>query len=374
MRHFLALSATALAISAACAVSPEHVQSTKVTNPGLTMQPVWAPDAYGGYASDHIVVKYQPYIDPTQRGANPDLAALDAKWGVTSIQSVTAFEPKFTEIAERYGLDRYRIVEVPSGTDVLTMVAEYNAMSDMVELAEVDGIGGIAGVPNDTSFALQYGLNNTGQVVQGVTGTPDADIDAVEAWDTYTGTGNRLLAVIDAGVNTHPEFASRMITGWNTVENSSANTTDADCPHGTHVCGIAAATGNNGTGTAGVSWGVQIVPVKVLTGCFGNETDCGEGIMWAADHGANIGTMSLQYYTGIQFFQDAVNYGHDAGMLVIAATGNNQGNLVAYPAKFANCMGIAATTNKDQWATFSNYGPETDVSAPGQDVYSTYYT
>lgn len=372
MRQLLTLSAAIGAALAVSIASAQHVQNTRITNPGLTMQPVWAPDAYGGYVSSHIVVKYQPTVDPTQRGS-AELAALDAKWGVSEIRSVTAFTPRHTEIAERYGLNRYYILEVPEGTDVNAMAAEYNSRPELVEFAEIDGIGGIAAIPNDPSFGLQYGMHNTGQVILGVTGTVDADIDAVEAWDTYTGTGNITLAVIDSGVNAHSEFSSRMLTGWNTVVNNSTDTNDASCPHGTHVAGIAGATGNNGTGVAGVSWGVQIVSVKVLTGCSGNETDCGEGIMWAADNGADICTMSLQYYTGIQFFQDAVNYAHDAGLLVIAANGNSQGNLVAFPAKFANCMGIAATTNKDAWATFSNYGPETDISAPGENTYSSYY-
>lgn len=338
-----------------------------------TVEPVWAPDAFGGYASTHIVVKFQPYVEPTD-AAFVELQALAGKWGVQEMRPVLGFQPRHADLAAKYGLDRYYVIEVPEGTDTPTMVADYAALSDLIEIAELDGVGGVADtIPNDPSFGQQYGLHNTGQVIQGSTGTVDADIDAPAAWDLHTGTGDITLAVVDSGVNAHTNFSARLITGWNTVQDNNTNTTDFDCPHGTHVAGIAGATGNDALGVAGVNWGVTLQSVKVLTGCFGNETDCGEGLMWAADNGANICTMSLQYYTGITFFSDAVNYAHDAGLLLIAATGNNQGRLVAFPAKFANCMAVGATNNKDVVATFSNYGPETDVSAPGENVYSTYY-
>ncbi len=339
----------------------------------LQVEPTWAPDAFGGYASTHIVVKFHPYIEPGDN-AYAELATLQAKWNVQEVRKAVNFRMKHPELAAKHGLDRYYIMDVPEGTDTFAMMQEFALLSDLIEVVEVDGIGGVAEtIPNDTDFALQYGVHNTGQVIQGEIGVVDADIDGPEAWDLHTGSSSVRLAVVDSGVNAHTDFGGRLITGWNTVLDNDVQTTDFDCPHGTHVAGIAGALGNNAAGVAGVNWGVTLQSVKVLTGCSGVETDCGEGLIWAADNGANICTMSLQYYTGIAFFNDAVNYAHDAGLLLIAATGNNQGRNVAYPAKFENCMGIGATTNEDTIAGFSNYGPEVDVSAPGENVYATYY-
>ena len=334
--------------------------------------PVWEPDQFGGYASTHIVIKFYPGIDPLNPPAREAraLRQLQTKWRVSRTERFISWQPRNPEKFADLGLDRYYILNVPRGTDTIGMAAEFYGLGNLVELAEVDGIGGTASIPNDPNFPLQWNMNNTGQVVNGSPGVVDADVDAPEAWDLHTGTGSITLAIIDSGVNTHTDFTGRLLPGWNTVLNNT-NTSD-DCPHATHVAGIAGAAGNNAMGVAGMSWGVQMLPIKVLTGCSGNETDCAEGIIWATDNSnAQICTMSLQYYTGIQAFKDAVQYGHDSGLLIIAASGNNN-TVVAYPAKFPFCMGVGATTNRDQIASFSNQGPEVDISAPGQDIYSTW--
>nr|MBA3725160.1 S8 family serine peptidase [Armatimonadota bacterium] len=268
------------------------------------------------------------------------------------------------ELAERLGLSRTFKFGVRLGTDVRTMAAQFSAVPN-VEFAEIDGIGGPAFTPNDPLIGNCWGLNNTGQ--QG--GTVDADVDAFEAWDHWQGADNLIIAVIDTGVNDHPDFVGRKIPGWNTFNNTN-NTQDV-YGHGTHVAGTVAANGNNGIGIAGMDWKVKVMPVRVLSDFgSGTEAQCAAGIVWATDHGANIGTMSLQYYTGSQTFADSVNYAYGQGVLLIAATGNGQGNIVAYPARFPHCAGIGATTRYDTIASWSNYGAQVDVSAPGEDVYS----
>ncbi|GEM_PF-2521362 len=329
------------------------------------------PDVFGGYASDRILVRVTPGVVPitvpvlgVQTG-NPQLNALAEKWHVNDMLEFSPQGYANQALADKLGLSRTYVVHVPKGTDVKAMIREFSK-ADKVELAELDGIGGVALTPNDPSISNCWGLNNTGQTG----GTPDADIDAFEAWDIFTGYGNIILAVIDTGVDpNHPEMAGKMVTGWNTYLNNG-DTMDRYA-HGTHVAGTAGANGNNGIGLAGVSWRVRIMPVKCLSdGGNGTEDQCGAAMVWAADHGANICTMSLQYYTGAASFEASVNYAHDQGLLLIAATGNNQGRRIAFPAKFANCYAVGATTHTDARASFSNYGPEIDVSAPGENVYS----
>lgn len=342
--------------------------------------PVFAPDTYGGYPTTHVIARVVPGVTPPVCGAAgpgvffgvTEVDAVLSSFGATSVRPAVEFPIGNPELAAELGLDRYYLIDVPAGSDVIALVQALSPFQTVFENVELDGIGGVAEtIPNDRDFALLWGMHNTGQFTScGGQGRVDADIDAPEAWDLWTGLDDITLAVIDSGVQKHADFAAKVLPGWNTVLNNDF-VSDSDCPHGTHVAGTAGAVGNNGVGVAGVSWGVKILPIKVLTGCSGNETDCGEGIIWAADHGANVGTMSLQYYTGTDFFRDAVAYGHNSGMVLIAATGNNQGRRIAYPAKFPLCMGVGATTIRDERASFSNYGPEIDVSAPGQDVWST---
>jgi len=203
------------------------------------------------------------------------------------------------------------------------------------------------------------------------------------------------IAIIDSGVNSHTDYGNnigpfpngRIVQGRNTNNPLTPTLTTDGCPHGTHVAGIAAATGNNGMGVAGVTWGAYIMPVRVLNGCSGNVSQLADGIKWAADHGAKVGNMSLQYYNltvadGV-ILENAVNYAHDRGMILIAAAGNRAlcpFGVVAYPARLPNCMGVSGTTDDDLFADLaatgsvweSCYGNEIDVCAPGDRIWSTW--
>ncbi len=342
-------------------------------------------------------------------------------------------------LAAQLGLDRTYLVEVPRGSDTPRMAQRFRGLGLDVQAASVDVIGGVAGfIPNDPMFSQQYGLHNTGQPIctsrtnctPGSTncfpGLGDADIDAPEAWEIHTGlTGDVVLAVVDSGVYPHVEFGSRLLPGVNTNEPrvcvGGANpgavcASDVDCPdgvctftsntsdpvgHGTHVAGIAAAAGNNGQGGAGVSWGATILPVRVVDSQGrGTALQAANGLIWAADHGADIVNMSLQYAAhpvnnppaDLAFFEAAVNYAHAQGILVVVAAGNFKTcenslifcaadtfcqpgeqciQQVVYPARFDNALAVSATTNTDELASFSNFGSQIDLSAPGEYIWST---
>lgn len=327
------------------------------------------PDVIGGYDSSRVVIKVTP-TGGFRAGVRTELDALLDQWGAIDVRPAYRHAFRSRAVAARFGLDRTYVVELPPGTDIPALIDACHALRAEVEFAELDVIGGVADtIPNDPDFSLMYGLHNTGQTG----GVEDADIDAPAAWDLHTGDyGTVTIAIIDSGVDPHPEFADRIVPGTNTNDPNSPDLTEDGCPHGTHVAGIAAAAGNNGIGMAGVTWGALIMPVRVLNGCSGTQQQCADGIVWATDHGADICSMSLQYYTYSQALEDAVNYAHSLGVVVVAAAGNNAGNTIAYPAKFANCVAVGATTDRDTWALFSNYGPEIDVAAPGDNIWSTW--
>lgn len=358
------------------------------TNPAAVGGPLY--DQAGGIASTHVIACIRENIAPVRQNdgrwtlrakghfpaANNAAEQVDAaadalaQWNVTDIQPVIAFEPANAKLSSSRRLMRYYRIEVPAGTDTAAMAAYLRSFENVCESVHVDGVGGIAEtIPNDQHFALfQYALKNTGQQINGVFGTPGADINATFAWDITTGTDNLILAVCDSGVNEHVDLADRLLVGYNTVFDNTY-TEDGCQSHGTHVTGSAAANADNGIGIAGVNWNIRILPVRVLNGCNGVESDLAEGIIYAADNGADVINMSLQYYTGTDVLHDAVQYAHAAGVILVAAAGNQQ-SVVAYPAKWTETIAVAATTNLDEVWVDSNPGPQVDFAAPGKDVFS----
>ncbi len=153
--------------------------------------------------------------------------------------------------------------------------------------------------------------------------------------------------------------------------NANANPHD-DNGHGTHVGGIAGAEEGNGQGGVGVSFGADIMPLKVLD-CTGGGTYANivSGIYYAADNGAGVINMSLGGSIYSQAMQDAVDYAHGEGTAVFASVGNSGSSDTLYPAGMDSVIGVGATTNQDLKAGFSNFNASVDLTAPGQYIYST---
>lgn len=367
-----------------------------VVNPPM---PGGGADVFGGYASTHVVVKVKPGVEPARladgrwtfvtaanqqagkknRAGQVQAAQVDAIAGELATRLHAgqaraikrALKTQFANaaLASQIGLDRYFRIELPPGSDTPRIVAELAAFDSRFESVQLDGVGGIAAVPNDPSFGSQWNMNNTGQIG----GTVDEDVDGPETWDLHQGDSTVTVAIVDSGVQAdHPDLLGRVLPGWNTNE-APPNSNSADVHgHGTHVAGILAATGNNGFGVAGMNWNVNILPVRcVNSGGSGTELMCADAIMWAADSDAQIISMSLQYYTGSDDLRDAVIYAAGQGKMLVAASGNFQfAGTVAYPARFPQCMGVAGTNRFGGLYFGSNSGAEVDVSAPGQDVFS----
>jgi len=382
-------TATALGVLVFCALS------TSMAAGAAGGAKLSAPDAF---ARDHILVKLsgpftkslraQAPVEPLRRleaAGSPALAATLKQWKITGMRPVFAFGFADPDAAARYELDRYFILDTTLGQDVAAMATAFAAHRGEIAAATTDAIGGIAApLPNDPDFHLQWGMHNDGS---GSGWVADADIDAPEGWQISTGaTADEItIAIVDSGVDPHVEFAGRLVPGINTAD-ADPNATGDDCTifHGTHVAGIAAAMGDNGIGVAGVCWGCSIMPVDVLKVCSGTVTDLAEGITWAADHGADVINLSLQYcgltLSEEAMLQGAVDYAYGLGAVLVAATGNN--NLcgpgkIAWPARFANTLAVGGITPAGQVAEMnvnaawtSNTGAEIDVVAPGDRIYS----
>ncbi|MFG0274062.1 MAG: S8 family serine peptidase [Phycisphaerales bacterium] len=292
------------------------------------------------------------------------------------------------------GLERLEI-----GMNVDQAVALLRAMPS-VEYAEPDYIYRTsATTPNDEFFGLQWGMHNVGQDIRGASGTPDADIDMIEAWDIATGDPNFVIAVIDSGVQwDHPDLDANIWTnsgeiagngidddgngyvddvrGWDFYDNDN-NPDDAD-GHGTHVAGTIGAEGNNGIGVAGVMWSCKIMPLRFI-GPFGGATsDAISAIEYAVDNGATISNNSWGGGAFSTALRDTIASAGASGHLFVAAAGNGGQNADVnpeYPAAYNldNIISVANMANDDTlWGT-STYGATTvDLGAPGNDIASTY--
>ncbi len=366
----LGLGTTLGTSAAAQVVNP--LLAPDVAAPNLVMQ--------GTYASDHILVQLAQGVQATidAKGRPVLSSAVNAQLrrdsrialaaaGVVSTRSIFVTPLKDVITARAIGLDRWVRVDLVAGTDPLVAVARLMKTAGVTR-AEVDPEGGLAEIPNDTDFWFQYALANTGQVVGGVAGTIGADVKAPAAWSYTHGNPNLVIAVLDSGIDPHPELAGRILPGINVPD---GNTITADeCNHGTHVAGILAATGNNGAGIAGMTWNAKLLPVVVVNGCTGFESNVAAGLTWAADQDANLINMSLQFYTGSTVFLQAVQYAYAQGALIVAATGNNGNGTIAAPARWNETIAVASTDNRDARSSFSNFGAETDLCAPGTNVWS----
>jgi thermitase len=359
----LALGASVTPLFGGGKVAPTGRRAVSPAIPAAT-PPVF--DAPGGWSSSRVVVRVRPGAAP---GLAAGLADTLARFGATGIEPLFPGVRADPARAAALGLDRTFAIDLPPGSDTPGFVAALAGRGDLVERAELDGIGGLATVPNDPQFFLQYPLLNTGQAVNGIPGTPGADIDMVSAWDIAPSAADVTVAFLDSGMNVHTELFPRMLPGWNIPLNSS-NTSDNCSSHGTHVAGIAAATRNNATGIAGIC-DAKLVPYVVVNPCSGSESWVATALVRAVDDGHRIVNMSLQYYAGTSALRDAVLYAYGLETVMVAAAGNNGSSAIAFPARWPETIAVAGLTNTGARWSQSNFGPEIDLSAPALSVQST---
>jgi subtilisin family serine protease len=312
-----------------------------------------SPDSGPGYAEDRILIQPRP-------GTSRE--ALARFHSVLQGRVLQSFD----------GIGRLQVVGLPEGETVPGFIAKYQR-SGLVEFAEPDYIGHIAAIPNDPKYLdhTLWGLDK---------------IEAPAGWDVLTSASNVLVAVLDTGVRyTHEDLKSNIWVnpndgghGWNALTGTNNPNDDSGNGHGTMVAGVLGAVGNNGKGVVGVAWQVQIMVCK----CFnsqgkGTVSDCVTCIDYARTNGARIINASWGFTNSLAL-SNAVYSLRDAGIIVVAACGNDATNTdvnPTYPASYPmdNVVSVAATASDDSLASFSNYGATTvHLAAPEVNICSTF--
>jgi subtilisin family serine protease len=285
-------------------------------------------------------------------------------------------------LAEFPGIGGLQTLRVPADETVPAWIVKYE-QSGLVAYAEPDFIRHLDLAPNDPQYTngTAWALNNLGQSG----GVIDADIDAPEAWDVQNSASNIVVAVIDTGIRrTHEDLATNVWVnpggsgyGWNAL---ATNTIPGDDEgHGSLVSGVLGAAANNGKGSAGVAWRVQIMACKSFDAARnGSDSSIISGIEFARTNGARILNMSLSGPGFSASLSNAIFAAREAGIIVVTSAGNEAANIDVsprYPGCFDidNIVTVGATTRTDDLWVSSNFGAtNVDLAAPGHQITSTF--
>ncbi|AEA43674.1 S8 family serine peptidase [Fluviicola taffensis] len=312
--------------------------------------------------------------DPTKIPVQsiPGLNQIVAKYGFVNLSK------PFHAAKTSPVLQRTYLLEFSSIQDVEKCVKDLENLVG-VEYAEKVPLDKFCLTPNDPSYSSQWGLTN---------------INAPTAWNYFSTGSNVVIAIVDDAVErTHADLSPNLwvntgeiagnnidddnngyiddINGYDVGSNdNNPNPPSSAYDHGTHVAGISSARSNNGVGVASIGFSCKLMCVKSTT-TVGQVTNGYDGIVYAAASGADIINMSWGGPGASTTGQNVVNYAVSQGCILIAASGNDNVNTQFYPAAYNNVVSVAATTSSNTKASFSNYGTWIDISAPGNNIYST---
>ncbi|MBN2362571.1 S8 family serine peptidase [candidate division WOR-3 bacterium] len=267
-----------------------------------------------------------------------------------------------------YGLDMIYLFYFPAEIDVCEFVRTISKIP-IVEYSEPNYIRNVFSsmvfnpflVPNDPDYSQQWFLPNIG---------------ADSAWNIETGNHSKRVCIIDVGMEySHPDISGNWITGYDFYDDDP----DPDPgfwgfleTHGTHCCGCAAAVTNNSVGVASVGYAIGLIGVRAGFLFSISDAAATQGVYYACTTGASVISMSFGGPDPITTLQTAINEAYNNyDIIVCAAAGNNGDTVPQYPANGENVVSVAATNSANQRASFSTYGGWVDVSAPGEDIYST---
>lgn len=290
--------------------------------------------------------------------------------------------------------NQYYVIRFDKNSNLSQIKKEASAMKE-IDLVQYNYLNVFHRTPNDPLYTSQ-------QTVAGVIKLPFA-------WANNIGSAQVLVGVVDSGIDfSHPDLQQNIYKntaeipnngidddgngyiddyqGWDFVDAPNMdglgdyldrdNDASDENYHGTHVSGIIGADTNNGIGIAGTAWNVRILPIRAgfrtEDDGYLEDDDAAAGIIYAADMGCNVINISWGDSNYSPIIEDACNYAISKGAIIVASAGNTPGPVCSYPARLNNVIAVGAVTNAEQLASFSSYGIDLDVVAPGQEIFSTY--
>ncbi|WP_107667955.1 S8 family serine peptidase [Cyanothece sp. BG0011] len=270
---------------------------------------------------------------------------------------ITEVENKISQLSQQYNQEIHlnsefsnneRVYILEGNKQFLKQLKE-SGLSELTDYIEPNYQYHTLEAVNDPQYSEQWNLQN---------------INIEAAWRKAKGKGVT-VAVIDTGVSRVPDLQkTEFVEGYDFV-NDKKEAND-DHGHGTHVAGTVAQSTNNRYGVAGVAYQAKIMPLKVLSAAgFGTISDIAEAIRFAADHNADIINMSLGGGGASQMMEDAINYAHEKGVVIVAAAGNEGRSSASYPSRYDKVISVSALNANNEKAFYSNYGVGVDISAPG---------
>ncbi|TML38026.1 MAG: hypothetical protein E6G27_15930, partial [Actinobacteria bacterium] len=363
-----------------------------VSATGLTaLGPVWADDAPKSSVSSPSTAAPGPDDDASAPVATPRLL-VGYRPGTSAAERDAIHQRAGGTVVKSLLTAPVEIIAIPPG-DTLDAVASRYSAEAAVAFVEPDRPvhTTVDPVPNDPYFPGNtansandlWGLENNGQ--NG--GKPGADIRARAGW-ALAGIGgpgpwpaaNYTVGVVDTGVDlNHPDLAGKLVTPcFNSTDGSGVLKSGCadDNGHGTHVTGIMAADANDGIGTVGVAPNAKIYMCKAMDsngqGYTSDEVACVDELISKRDvYNLRVINLSLGSSMSSMSEQTAMDAAANAGILVLAAAGNDGSAQVDYPAGYPSVVSVGATDRNDGHAYYSNANSKVEVSAPGTDIWST---
>lgn len=346
------------------------------------------------FISSAHATPFNGYIVKLKKNSNFLSQKSVSQVGVVTKVANTSFGT-FARLETKAGLTDKAMASLSNNPEI-----EYIEPNYIISLNKV-AAGEEAPAPKDASFKKQWGMKNDGKngtiFSQGIAGE---DINALRAWNITRGSTAIKIAVIDTGVDyTHPDLKAQMDV--NAAELAGKAGVDDDMNgyvddiygydfankdgdpqdghgHGTHCAGVIGAS-HNSIGVAGVMAEVKMVGIKFLSDAGSGETiDAIASIDYAIKRGVNVMSNSWGGGDKEQSLQDAITSAEAAGIVFVAAAGNESANndsTASYPANYdvSNVISVGSITSSGTKSSFSNYGLKTvHVTAPGSSILSTY--
>ncbi len=319
------------------------------------------------------------------------LERLSSQLGAVSVLPVF---PSNTLGGQHPRLRRIYLIRFPKGRELETLRRRYERHR-AIEAVEMNRLSQPCAetAPNDPNYTEQWNLTV---------------LNMLQAWDIEQGKPQVTVAVVDSGIATrHPEFRSQL---WENVGEIPGNGIDddgngyiddrngwdfSDAPtlpgsgdwtvrdndpedetgHGTHVSGIIAAKVNNGLGIAGIAPNCRLMPLragfKYGGGAYLQNDDLAAAIVYAADNGARVINMSWGDTVRAFIIEDAVEYAHHRGCILVGAAGNSAAVGSYYPAALKSVISVAGLGQEKQLYDGSNFGATINIAAPGEEILST---